>query len=117
MAVIDVPVQQKLILDKIKMSHQEVKEERKTSDGSPEIKNKIRQIQYQQANRKIEERVPNADVIITNPTHYAVAIRYSEENAKAPYVVAKGVDEVAARIREVGRQHNKEVIELLYKVE
>lgn len=111
-AVIDVPIQQKLILDKIKMTHQEVKEERKTSDGSPEIKNKIRQIQYQQANRKIEERVPNADVIIVNPTHYAVAIRYSEENAKAPYVVAKGVDEMAARIREIARQHNKEVIEL-----
>ncbi|MCQ8877491.1 flagellar biosynthesis protein FlhB [Pseudoalteromonas shioyasakiensis] len=111
-AVVDAPIQQKLILDKIKMTHQEVKEERKSSDGSPEIKSKIRQIQYQQANRKLEERVPNADVIITNPTHYAVAIRYSEEKAKAPYVVAKGVDEMAQRIREIGRCNNKEIIQL-----
>ncbi|MBH0020054.1 flagellar biosynthesis protein FlhB [Pseudoalteromonas sp. SWXJ133] len=111
-AVIDVPFQQHQISKKIKMTHQEVKEERKSSDGSPEIKNKIRQIQYQQANRKIEERVPTADVIVTNPTHYAVAIKYSEGAAKAPYVVAKGVDEMALRIREVGRQNNKEIIEL-----
>lgn len=93
------------------MTHQEVKEERKSSDGSPEIKNKIRQIQYQQSNRKIEERVPTADVIVTNPTHYAVAIKYSEEAAKAPYVVAKGVDEMALRIREVARMNNKEIID------
>ncbi|MCF7500696.1 MULTISPECIES: flagellar biosynthesis protein FlhB [unclassified Pseudoalteromonas] len=111
-AVIDVPIQQKQILDKIKMTHQEVKEERKSSDGNPEIKSKIKQIQYQQANRRIEERVPTADVIVTNPTHYAVAIRYNEEKAKAPYVVAKGMDEMALRIRTLGRQHNKEVIEL-----
>ncbi|WP_159817228.1 flagellar biosynthesis protein FlhB [Colwellia sp. 20A7] len=111
-AAIDVPIQQHQTLSKIKMSHQEVKEERKSSDGSPEIKNRIRQIQYQQANRKIEERVPNADVIITNPTHYAVAIRYSEDKAKAPYVVAKGMDEMALRIREVARSHNKEIISL-----
>ncbi|TMO01656.1 flagellar biosynthesis protein FlhB [Pseudoalteromonas sp. S558] len=111
-AVIDVPFQQHQISKKIKMTHQEVKEERKSSDGSPEIKNKIRQIQFQQANRKVEERVPTADVIITNPTHYAVAIKYSESAAKAPYVVAKGVDEMALRIREVARQNNKEVIEL-----
>ena len=111
-AVIDVPFQQKQIADKIKMTHQEVKEERKSSDGSPEIKNKIRQIQYQQSNRKIEERVPTADVIVTNPTHYAVAIKYSEEAAKAPYVVAKGVDEMALRIREVARMNNKEIIEI-----
>lgn len=111
-AVIDVPFQQHQISKKIKMTHQEVKEERKSSDGSPEIKNKIRQIQFQQANRKVEERVPTADVIITNPTHYAVAIKYSEGAAKAPYVVAKGVDEMALRIREVARQNNKEVIEL-----
>jgi flagellar biosynthetic protein FlhB len=111
-AAIDVPIQQHQTLSKIKMTHQEVKEERKSSDGSPEIKNRIRQIQYQQANRKIEERVPNADVIITNPTHYAVAIRYSEDKAKAPYVVAKGMDEMALRIREVARNHNKEIIAL-----
>jgi len=111
-AAIDVPFQQKSVADKIKMTRQEVKEERKSSDGSPEVKNRIRQIQYQLANRKIEDRVPQADVIITNPTHFAVAIKYSEKEAKAPYVVAKGVDEMALRIRAVARQHNKTVLEL-----
>jgi flagellar biosynthetic protein FlhB len=110
-AAIDVPFQQHSIAKKIKMTHQEVKEERKSSDGSPEIKGRIRQIQHQIANRRIEDRVPKADVIITNPTHFAVAIRYSEDKAKAPYVVAKGVDEMALRIKEVARKHNKEVLE------
>lgn len=111
-AAIDVPFQQHKIMSKIKMTRQEVKEERKSSDGSPEIKNRIRQIQYQMANRRIEERVPKADVIVTNPTHFAVAIRYSEGKAKAPYVVAKGADDMALRIREVAKKHNKEVLEI-----
>lgn len=110
-AAIDVPFQQYNIMSKIKMTRQEVKEERKSADGSPEIKGRIRQIQYQIANRRIEERVPKADVIITNPTHFAVAICYSEGKSKAPYVVAKGVDDMALRIREVARKHNKEVLE------
>jgi flagellar biosynthetic protein FlhB len=99
-------------MDKIKMTRQEVKEERKTSDGDPLIKSRIRQIQYQFARRRIEERVPKADVIITNPTHFAVALRYSEKDAKAPYVVAKGVDEMALRIRAIGTQHQKEILEI-----
>ncbi len=111
-AAIDVPYQQHSILSKIKMTRQEVKEERKSADGSPEVKSRIRQIQYQLANRKIEDRVPKADVIVTNPTHFAVAIRYSESDARAPYVVAKGVDEMAFRIREVAKKHNKEILEL-----
>ena len=111
-AAIDVPFQQHKLMSKIKMTRQEVKEERKSSDGSPEIKSRIRQIQYQTANRRIEERVPQADVIVTNPTHFAVAIRYSEEKAKAPYLVAKGVDEMALRIREVAKKYNKEIVEM-----
>ncbi|TMN86970.1 EscU/YscU/HrcU family type III secretion system export apparatus switch protein, partial [Pseudoalteromonas sp. S558] len=88
----DVPFQHHQISKNIKMTHKEGKEERKYSDGSPEIKNKIRQIQFQQANLKVEERVQTADVIITNPTHYAVAIKNIESPANSPYVDAKGVD-------------------------
>ncbi|WP_417763238.1 flagellar biosynthesis protein FlhB [Shewanella sp.] len=111
-AAIDVPFQIKSVLDKVKMTRQEVKEERKSTDGNPQIKNRIRQIQYQFSRRRIEERVPKADVIITNPTHFAVALRYSEKDAKAPFVLAKGMDEMALRIRAIGREHNKEVLEI-----
>ena len=111
-AVVDIPFQKKQISSKVKMTKQEVKEERKSSDGSPELKSRIRQIQYQMANRKIEERVPKADVVITNPTHYAVAICYSAQKAKAPYVTAKGVDEMAMRIKEVAKHSGLEVVEL-----
>lgn len=111
-AVIDVPFQQFKVASKLKMTKQEVKDERKSTDGNPEIKGRIRQIQYQIANRRIEDRVPTADVIITNPTHYAVALKYSEQKAKAPYVVAKGVDQMALRIRELAATHQLEVIEL-----
>jgi flagellar biosynthesis protein FlhB len=111
-AAIDVPFQQFKVASKLKMTKQEVKDERKSTDGNPEIKGRIRQIQYQIANRRIEDRVPTADVIITNPTHYAVALKYSEQKAKAPYVVAKGVDQMALRIRELAATHQLEVIEL-----
>ncbi|WP_337879858.1 flagellar biosynthesis protein FlhB [Rheinheimera sp.] len=111
-AVIDVPYQQFKVSKELKMTKQELKEERKSTDGNPEIKGRIRQIQYQQANRRLGERVPTADVIITNPTHFAVALKYSESKAKAPYVVAKGVDEMALRIRELAKQHQLEVLEL-----
>jgi flagellar biosynthetic protein FlhB len=111
-AVIDVPFQQFKVANKLKMTKQEVKDERKSSDGNPEIKGRIRQIQYQIASRRIEDRVPTADVIITNPTHYAVALKYSEKKAKAPYVVAKGVDQMALRIRELAATHQLEIIEL-----
>lgn len=111
-AAIDVPYQQHSVFSKIKMTRQEVKEERKSADGSPELKNRIRQIQYQIANRRIEDRVPKADVIVMNPTHYAVAICYSEHKAKAPYVVAKGVDEMALRIKAVAERSGLTVLEI-----
>ncbi|MBU1309415.1 flagellar biosynthesis protein FlhB [Rheinheimera muenzenbergensis] len=111
-AAVDVPYQQYKVSSKVKMTRQEVKEERKSSDGSPEIKGRIRQIQFQLANRRIEDRVPKADVIVMNPTHYAVAIRYSEKDAKAPYVVAKGIDEMALRIKAVAQRHEVEVLEV-----
>lgn len=111
-AVIDVPYQQFKVSSKLKMTKQEVKDERKSVDGNPEIKGRIRQIQFQIANRRIDDKVPTADVIIVNPTHYAVALKYSEKKAKAPYVVAKGVDQMALRIREVAARHQLEILEL-----
>ncbi len=111
-AAIDVPYQAHKVSKQLKMTKQEVKEERKSADGSPEIKGRIRQIQFQMANRRVEERVPKADVVVVNPTHYAVAIRYSEKDAKAPYVVAKGIDEMALRIKAVAQRHQVEVMEV-----
>ncbi|MCT8125003.1 flagellar biosynthesis protein FlhB [Alishewanella sp. BS5-314] len=111
-AAIDVPYEQHKVLSKIKMTRQEVKEERKSADGSPELKSRIRQIQYQLANRRIEDRVPKADVVVMNPSHFAVALKYSEQKAKAPYVVAKGVDEMALRIKAVAERSGLTVLEL-----
>ncbi|ENY71426.1 lateral flagellar biosynthetic protein, LfhB [Aeromonas diversa CDC 2478-85] len=111
-AVLDVPYQRWSLNKQLKMTKQEVKDEHKNSEGSPEIKGKIRQVQMMMARARIEQRVPTADVIITNPTHYAVAIRYDPAKANAPYVVAKGIDSMAARIRQVGEQHGKTIMSL-----
>ena len=77
------------------MTKQELKEEFKNNEGRPEVKQRIRQIQQQFARRKINKMVPDADVVITNPTHYAVAIKYDLSRSDAPFVVAKGIDETA----------------------
>ena len=111
-AAVDVPFQKQSISKKIKMTKQEVKEERKSTDGSPEIKGRIKRLQYEMANRKLNERIPQADVIVTNPTHYAVALKYAKDKAGAPYVIAKGVDEMALRIRALAKEHEREIVEL-----
>lgn len=111
-AAIDVPFQRWSMLQKLKMTKQEVKDEHKNSEGRPEIKQHIRQIQFQMAHSRIEQRVPEADVIILNPTHYAVAIKYDANRAEAPFVVAKGCDALALRIRDLGYQYDCEVITL-----
>ncbi len=111
-AVIDVPFQKWSMNQKLKMTKQEVKEEQKNTDGRPEIKQRIRQIQFQMATGRIEQRVPDADVVIVNPTHYAVALKYDPERADAPFVIAKGTDALAARIRELARLHDLEIISL-----
>lgn len=109
-AAIDVPFQRWSMLQKLKMTKQEIKDEHKSNEGRPEIKQRIRQIQFQMAQSRIEQRVPEADVIILNPTHYAVAIKYDADRAEAPFVVAKGCDALALRIRDLGYQHGCEVI-------
>jgi flagellar biosynthesis protein FlhB len=109
-AFIDVPVQVLLFLRGQRMSKQEVKEEHKTSEGRPEVRQRIRQLQNQIGRRSVRKTVPGADVVIVNPEHYAVALKYDEKRAEAPYVVAKGVDEMALYIREVAAAYAVEVV-------
>ncbi|WP_417604479.1 flagellar biosynthesis protein FlhB [Oceanimonas baumannii] len=111
-ALLDVPFQKWSMNQKLKMTRQEVKDEQKNTEGRPEIKQRIRQIQFQMATGRIEQRVPDADVVIVNPTHYAVALKYDPERAEAPFVIAKGTDALAARIRELARLHDLDIISL-----
>ena len=111
-ALIDVPVQSFLFMRNQRMSKQDLKEEHKSSEGRPEIKQRIRQLQNQLAQRSVRKSVPTADVVIVNPEHYAVALKYDVDRAEAPFVVAKGVDEMALFIRRVAVEHGLEVVEL-----
>ena len=99
-ALADVPFQLWKYNKKLKMTRQEVRDEHKDTEGRPEVKSRIRSLQQQIANRRMMEEVPNADVVITNPTHYAVALKYDDNSMRAPKVVAKGKELLAARIRE-----------------
>ena len=105
-ALIDAPYQMWQHANKLKMTRQEVRQESKESDGNPEIKAKIRQQQRAMAQRRMMAAVPKADVVITNPTHYAVALKYADNVMGAPIVVAKGADDVAAKIREIAAANN-----------
>jgi len=95
----------------LKMTQQEVRDEMKQTEGKPEVKGRIRQMQREIAQRRMMEEVPKADVIVTNPTHYAVALRYDPDRNNAPVVVAKGKDLVAGNIREVGGRHHVPLVE------
>ena len=110
-AAIDVPYQLWQHNNKLKMSRQEIKEESKESDGSPEMKGHIRRAQQEMARKRMMQQVPKADVIVTNPTHFAVALRYDEKKMRAPVVVAKGADLIAARIREIATENNVPIFE------
>jgi flagellar biosynthetic protein FlhB len=110
-AAVDVPWQLYQHNQQLKMSRQEIKEEAKESDGSPEMKGRIRRAQAEAARRRMMQEVPKADVIVTNPTHFAVAIRYDEKRMRAPLVVAKGADLIAARIREIATEHRVPLFE------
>ncbi len=95
----------------LRMSKQEVKEEFKQIEGNPEIKSRIKQKQRQISMRRMMQEVPKADVVITNPTHYAVAIKYDAEVSDAPVVLAKGQDYIALRIRKAAEENNVEIVE------
>ena len=109
-AAIDVPFQLWQHAKQLKMTKQEVKDEAKETDGRPEVKGRIRALQQELSQRRMMEAVPEADVVITNPTHYAVALRYDQYNMQAPVVVAKGADLVAARIRMVADQNSVAIV-------
>ena len=95
----------------MRMTKQEVKEEFKNQEGNPEIKGKIRQKMREASQRRMMQALPQADVVITNPTHYAVAVKYDKDVALAPIVVAKGQDYLAQKIKEVARENNVEIVE------
>ncbi len=104
-AMVDFPLQRFLHKDEMKMSHQEMKQEGKESDGNPQIKAKMRQKQREMAQRNSVNAVPKADFVVMNPTHFAVAIRYDEKTMGAPQVISKGADLLAMKIRDVARHH------------
>ena len=110
-ALADVPLAKKMFTKGLKMTKQEVKEEYKNQEGKPEVKARVRRLQRQMAMGQIRKVVPKADVVITNPTHYAVALQYDQSRAAAPFVVAKGTDEVALYIRQVAKEHQVEIVE------
>lgn len=109
--LIDVPFQIWNHSRQLKMTKQEVKDEYKDSEGKPEVKGKIRQLQYEMANRRMMAEVPKADVVVTNPTHYSVALKYDKSKpGSSPVVVAKGIDDVAMKIREIAREYQVPMI-------
>jgi flagellar biosynthetic protein FlhB len=110
-AMIDLFLTRKQYFDKLKMSKQEIKDEFKNMEGDPHIKAKIRQIQFQAARKRMMASVPTADVVITNPTHYAVAIKYDETKHNAPVVVAKGVDNIAIQIKKIARENGVHIVQ------
>lgn len=109
---IDIPLQRFFFLKKMRMSKQEVKEEHKNQEGRPEVKARIKQLQRQMLQRQINKVIKDADVVIVNPEHFAVALKYDLKKAKAPFVLAKGVDEMALYIKKLAAKHHLEVIEM-----
>ena len=95
----------------LRMSKQEIKDEYKQMEGDPQVKGRIRQLQMRAARNRMMQNIPQADVIITNPTHYAVALRYDKTKEKAPVILAKGVDFLALRIKQIGVQNNVKIVE------
>ncbi len=110
-ALIDVPLSRFMYLRKLRMSKKEVRDEHKNQEGNPQVKSRLRQLQRQMAMGQVNRQVPQADVVIMNPTHYAVALKYDPEKATAPYIIAKGMDDIALYIRSVAEKHKIEVVE------
>jgi flagellar biosynthetic protein FlhB len=109
--VIDAPYQVWNHNRQLKMTKQEVKDEHKSTEGSPEIKGRIRRTQYEMSQRRMMEDVPNSDVVITNPTHYSIALKYDAVEGGAPVLSAKGIDEMALHIRTIAKEHEIEIIQ------
>lgn len=110
-AAVDVPFQLWDSKQKLKMTKQEVRDEHKDTEGKPEVKGRIRRLQMEMAQRRMMSAVPEADVVITNPTHFAVALKYDENGNSAPLLTAKGSDHVALKIREIASEHGVTLLE------
>lgn len=110
-AVADYAYQKYQHLKKLRMTKQEVKDEYKQMEGDPLVKSRIRQVRMERARHRMMDAVPRADVVIVNPTHYAVALEYKMEKMDAPVVVAKGLDNLALRIREIAEEHDIPIVE------
>jgi flagellar biosynthesis protein FlhB len=110
-ALVDVPLQRFMLLRRLRMSVQEAKQEFKEMEGSPEIKGRLKQRMRELANRRMLTQVPTADLVVMNPTHYAVALKYDEATMAAPTVVAKGADLMALKIRDLARENQVPVLQ------
>lgn len=110
-AALDFAYQKYDFTKSMRMSRQEVKDEHKETEGDPHVKARIRKIRAERAQQRMMANVPDADVVITNPTHYAVALEYKMDNMQAPRLVAKGVDSLAFKIREVAEEHDVPIVE------
>jgi flagellar biosynthetic protein FlhB len=108
---VDVPFQLWEHNKKLKMTKEEVRQEAKETEGDPQVKARVRSMQREMARRRMMAEIPTADVVVTNPTHYAVALKYSDSKMRAPVVVAKGSHLLAAKIREIAKEHNVPILE------
>jgi flagellar biosynthetic protein FlhB len=111
LAALDVPFQLWQYHNKLKMTKEDMRQEQKETEGDPQLKARIRNAQREMARRRMMAEVPKADVVVTNPTHFAVALRYDAERMGAPVVVAKGADAVAQKIRELAAEHHVPLLE------
>jgi flagellar biosynthetic protein FlhB len=108
---IDLIYQRMQHMKEMRMSRQELKEEYKETEGDPLVKGRLRQLRMERTRRRMMAQVPQSDVVVTNPTHYAVALKYDQATMAAPKVLAKGIDKAAQRIREIAKEHNIPIIE------
>lgn len=110
-AAIDIPFQMLQHTKELRMSKQEIRDEHKQTEGNPEVKGRIRRLQQEMATSRMMQEIPKADVVVTNPTHFSIAIKYEDSKRGAPIIVAKGVDLIALRIKEIALQHNVTLFE------
>jgi flagellar biosynthesis protein FlhB len=111
LAAVDYVFTRQSYMERQRMSRREIKEESRQSEGDPMVKAKLRQIRQERSRRRMLAAVPNASVVITNPTHFAVALRYEQGETPAPICLAKGVDAVALKIREAAKKHDIPIVE------
>ena len=111
LAILDYMFQRSEFMKSMRMSKQEIREEYRQTEGDPQIKGRLRQLREQKARQRMMQAVPKADVVITNPTHYAVALKYDSAEMDAPTMIAKGTDMIAQRIKEVAKENNVPIVE------